>query len=136
MPESVLILNANRQECEELISLLENHRFQMVSAHSLEDLESMLGKADYQALILDLDSVKFDNRLIRRICAKVPGTPLLCTSADRFHPQLEEAMANNIYACISKPVDPEEILYLLKCALENDAPPSKSNQSGTVDLKR
>jgi len=121
-----MILNANRTESEELCTLLKARKYQVTQAHSFDDLGSLLGKTDYQALIIDLDSIQIDNRLIRRISRIIPGTPLLCISADRIHPGLEEAISNHIYACISKPVDPEEILYLLKCALENDTATSNN----------
>jgi|APSaa5957512622_1039677.scaffolds.fasta_scaffold30014_2 DNA-binding NtrC family response regulator len=137
MPVSIIILNADQGECEALRSLLGKREYDTISTHSFEDLELLLEKVDYQALILDLDTVSLDNRSIRRISNLNPKKPILCTSADRIHPELEEAIGNYIYACISKPVDPEEILYLLKCALENDITPSKdgNNQFNQLDHK-
>lgn len=67
------------------------------------------------AVIMDIDSVAVDNRSIRNLTLAYPGVSFLCTSWDRFHPELQDAICYHIYACLNKPIDPEELLYWLKC---------------------
>ena len=38
---------------------------------------------------------------------------------DRFHPELKEALCYHIFACINKPVDPDELVYWIRCIRDN-----------------
>jgi DNA-binding NarL/FixJ family response regulator len=61
-----------------------------------------------------------DNRAIRELASEFPAVHFLCMSKDSFHPELQDAISRHIYACLSKPVDPEELFYWLKCIQEDD----------------
>jgi DNA-binding NarL/FixJ family response regulator len=41
-------------------------------------------------------------------------------SSRPFHPELEEALTSHIYACLSKPIDPDELFYVIRSVYEND----------------
>lgn len=87
---------------------------------SLEGLRRRLdASAECMAILLDLDSIDVENRTIRDLVLKYPGVPFLCTSRDRFHPELKDAICYHIFACINKPVDPDELLYWLRCIRED-----------------
>ena len=51
-------------------------------------------------------------------------------SFDKFHPELKDAICYHIYACLNKPIDPDELLYWLKCIQEDD---TESRGSPTVE---
>jgi DNA-binding NtrC family response regulator len=60
---------------------------------------------------------------------KNPGVYFLCTSADRFHPDLQEALCYHIYACIKKPIDPDELIYLIQSICKDYETEKKGNQT-------
>jgi DNA-binding NtrC family response regulator len=72
-------------------------------------------------VILDMDSVAADNRFFRELKRQAPGLYVLVLSSRSYHPGLEEAMGSHIYACLAKPLDPEEFRYWMKSIAENAA---------------
>ena len=43
-----------------------------------------------------------------------PNETIIALSREQFHPGLEESLRDHIYACLGKPADPDELLYVLK----------------------
>ena len=125
MKKKILVLDADVTSCQELVELLAGRQYSPTSIHNLSDLEGYLEKGSYLAVILDIDSVPVDNRVIRKITMKYPEVSFLCTSKERFHPELKDAICYHIYACLAKPVDPDEIFYLLRSVYEDDTDPKK-----------
>ena len=112
------MLDADEKECGELCALLDDHQFRAVPIHSLPEMMTFIQDTKCLVVIVDLDSVPIDNRAIRELTLKYPGTYFLCLSSDRFHPHLKEALCYHIYACINKPVDPDELLFWIKSIYE------------------
>ena len=125
MEKKILVLNADITSCQELVELLEGRQYATTSIHALSDLEGHLEKGGNLTVILDIDSVPVDNRVIRELTIKYPEVHFLCTSKDRFHPDLKDAICYHIYACLAKPVDPDEIFFLLRSIYEDDTDPNK-----------
>jgi len=125
MEKKILVLNADITSCQELVELLEGRQYATTSIHDLSDLEGHLEKGGNLTVILDIDSVPVDNRVIRELTIKYPEVHFLCTSKDRFHPDLKDAICYHIYACLAKPVDPDEIFFLLRSIYEDDTDPNK-----------
>ena len=125
MEKKVLVIDADVTSCQELVELLVVRQYSSTSIHILSDLEGHLENGSYPVVILDIDSVPVDNRVIRKLTIKYPGVNFLCISKDRFHPELKDAICYHIYACLTKPVDPDEIFYLLRSIFEDDTDPGK-----------
>jgi DNA-binding NtrC family response regulator len=125
MEKKILVLYADVTSCQELVELLEGRQYATTSIHVLSDLEGHLEEGGYLTVILDIDSVPVDNRVIRELTIKYPEVHFLCTSKDRFHPDLKDAICYHIYACLAKPVDPDEIFFLLRSIYEDDTDPNK-----------
>ena len=89
--------------------------------HSILNLEKSLAAGEYLAVILDIDTVAVDNRTIRELTIKYPGLIFFALSAYRFHPELKDAICYHIFACINKPVDPDELFYWLRCIYVDDS---------------
>ena len=121
MKKKILVMNANAQECTSLCTLLNQHHFLTVPADSIQELENILRERDCIAVILDLDTIPVSNRNLKELSIKYPNVTFLCISAKRFHPELQDAIRDYIYACMNKPVDPDELLYWLRNMEENDA---------------
>ncbi|MGD2271979.1 MAG: hypothetical protein PVI06_16365 [Desulfobacterales bacterium] len=117
----IAVLNADEEERREISKLVTQRQYKVVPLNSLAELEVCLEKNDCIAVLMDIDSVPVDNRTIRELTLKHPETYFLCTSKDRFHPDLKDAICYHIYACLSKPVDPQELFYWLKSIQEEDA---------------
>ena len=81
---------------------------------SAAGLENHLNQKDCRIVILDLDSVPTDTFFFRHLKRSHPRLKIIVVSGQPYHPELEEAMSHHIFASISKPVDPDEIVFLLK----------------------
>lgn len=123
MGKLVLVLDADRTQCRQVCTILDERQYQPVAVHSLTDLEQLLGASACRTVIIDIDSVPVDNRLFRVLKQQNPGISFLCLSGSRFHPELQEALGNHIYACLNKPVDPDELFYLLKSIYHSSGRP-------------
>jgi DNA-binding response OmpR family regulator len=118
MKNMILVLNAEEKECAELCDLLNEQQYFTTPIYSLPEMITLIQDIECMAVILDLDTIPIDNRTIRELTIKYSGVYFLCLSSDRFHPHLKEALCYHIYACINKPVDPDELFFWLKSIRE------------------
>lgn len=118
MDGPIAVVNANKEECEEVCALLERNHFQAIPFFSLESLEEFIKENRCQVAILDFDSLPVNNRLIGDLKREHPELPIMGLSSRPFHPELEEAMSTKICACIGKPPDAEELIYCIKSFCE------------------
>ena len=120
MQRSILVMNADRNEFQDLSAVLTRRSYRADRVDSPGDLRMKLEADSFVAVLLDIDSTPVDNRAIRELASAFPAVHFLCMSKDSFHPELQDAISRHIYACLSKPVDPEELFYWLKCIQEDD----------------
>jgi DNA-binding NtrC family response regulator len=116
---AVAVVDADEKQCGRLCEMLRQFDYRATPVHSLPDLEAHLEAHPDQVALLDMDSVVADNRFFRELKRKVPGVYVLALSGRSYHPGLEEAMGSHIYACLGKPLDPQEFLYWMKSIGEN-----------------
>ncbi len=114
MDEPIVVVDANEEQCRELCTMLEEWHYRATPMHSLRDLETYIQATACRAVILDLDTVPVDNRVLRKLKRIDQSLCIMVLSSRPFHPELEEAMSTHIYACLTKPVDEEELGYWLK----------------------
>ena len=105
MPKTIMVVNASSDESRELCRILECSHYLAVPLETLSELAKRLTETRSNALILDLDSLPVDNRLICKLSKEHPELCLIGISSRNFHPELEEAMRTHISACLSKPVN-------------------------------
>jgi len=115
MRNNLLIVKKDLAESEKLCTLLTKEGYQTEVVTLIDDFRSRLATESYMAVVMDLDSVQVENRTIRNMVIAIPGVPFLCTSRDRFHPEMKYAFCYHILACLTKPVDPDALLYWLCC---------------------
>jgi DNA-binding NtrC family response regulator len=118
---AVAVVDADEQQCGKFCALLRRLDYLPTPLSSLSDLEIYLKSHPDGIVILDMDTVKTDNRFFRELKRQAPNLYLLALSSRSYHPGLEEAMGSHIYACLAKPLDPEEFRYCLKAIAENMA---------------
>ncbi len=114
MHELILVVDAGPDERRKLSVILEHHQFSAVALQSLDELAAAVREKSCHGVILDLDGLPVDNRFIRNLCKDNPDLCVIGVSTRTFHPELEESMRTHISACLSKPVDEDELIYWLK----------------------
>jgi len=115
----VVVIDADQQQCHRVVALLHQFSYRAAALYSLTDMEKHMQENPCQVVILDLDTVPATNQFFRAFKRKNPDIYILGLSHLPHHPGLEEAMGSHIYACLGKPLDPEELLYWLKSIPEN-----------------
>ena len=129
MQKPIVVVGGDEAQSRNLCGLLARSHYSTIALHSLLNLERELGETGRRVVILDLDTLPVNNRLFRTLRKTNPGVCIIGLSSRSFHPELEEAMSKYIYACLTKPVDNEELIYWLKSICENDSdsrdPPEK-----------
>jgi len=123
MKKKIVVLDSNQKSSGELSDIINSKNYPFTQAPALSALEDILKSDQYVVVVLDIDSVPIDNRTIRELAIKFPGVRFLCTSKDRFHPELKDAICYHIYACLNKPVDPDELLFWIKSIYEEEEIP-------------
>jgi DNA-binding NtrC family response regulator len=112
-------LNGDPKQNAGICRLLEKAGCLAQIVGSPAELKNRLKDKACIALILDIDSVAVDNRSIKEIATEFPDIPLLCISNEPFHPELKDSILDSIYACLTKPIDPDELNYWVKCIRED-----------------
>ena len=115
----VLIADADRKHCRTICTMLKKHGFGAESVYTLASLERHLMRAKRLVVVLDFDSLSIDNRTVRRISMNHPGVSFLGLSDHRFGPEFREAICHHLYACLKKPIDPDELTYLARGIYED-----------------
>ncbi len=129
MEKRIAVVDADENQCQELCALLEEKGYQTTPMDSIRHLERYLKTSAYPTVILDLDTIPVDNRVIRELIIKNPGIYILGLSKDRYHPELRDAICYHIFACINKPLVLDELFYWLKCIYENDIDPKYQTET-------
>ncbi len=124
MKKNIVVVDADQNQCRRLCTLLEKNQFSTISMPSIQYLEANLKQSSCLAVILDIDSVPVDNRTVRELTIKFPEVHFFCLSEQSFHPELQDAICYHIYACLNKPVDPDELFYFLRSIYENETDPN------------
>ena len=114
MKDPIIVVIADRKQATELGTVLETQNYRSVQSKLLTHLDRLVCENCCRAVILDLDTVPVDNRTLRDLTRAHPGIRVLAVSGRRLHPELKEALSSHIYACLCKPVDPDELIYWVK----------------------
>lgn len=117
--KAVLLMNADPEESAGIALLLRQVNLTAQFVVNPFELKTTMQGASFLAVIMDLDSVPLDNRSIRDLASQFPAIPLLCISKERFHPELKDSIRDHIYACLTKPIDSDELNYWLKSIQED-----------------
>lgn len=121
MDEPIVVVDANEEQCQQLCAVLEARHYRANPLYSFLDLERYLQGSACLVVVLDLNTLSLDNRVIRDLTIKNPGVYFLGLTKHRINPELKDAICYHIYACLTKPVDPEELVYWLRSIEEDDA---------------
>jgi len=98
----------------ELVTALAASGIEVLLCRSISVVEKLCHEDDLGVVILGLDDPRVNNRVLRDLKRKRPALHIIGISSRAFHPELKDAISNYIYACLRKPVDFDELIYLLK----------------------
>ncbi len=120
MKKSIMVLDANKEQCRELCELLEEVQFTAIGLNSTHNLEQRIKETGCKAIFWDIDTVPATNRTVRTFTTKFPGVYFFCLSKHAIHPELREAISQHIYACLNRPIDADELFFWLRSIEENE----------------
>lgn len=115
----IVLLDVEEKELHELNNLLIRQPYKLVLKKSQADLDLSVQENICSVVIINIDTVSVNNRYLRELKRNNPEIKILVMSERKFHPELREAIETCVYACLSIPVEPDELLYLLKSIHEN-----------------
>jgi DNA-binding NtrC family response regulator len=118
MKRKILVVSSNVQESKSLCDLLNHHHFLSGTADSIQEINNILKEENCIAVILDLDTIPVSNRNLKDLSIQYPNVTILFISKKRFHPELQNAIQNYIFACLNKPINPDELLFWIKSIYE------------------
>jgi DNA-binding NtrC family response regulator len=119
MKKSIMVLDANEEQCRDLCRLLEKVQFTAIGLNSTKNLAQHIKDSGCQAIFWDIDTVPADNRTVKNLTKQFPGVYLFCLSGQAIHPELRDAISQHIYACLSRPIDADELFFWLRSIEEN-----------------
>ena len=119
MEKKIILSRLPHDELQEMQQVLSRHQYGNHVVDHMDDLVETLAGNSAFCVILDLDTLDVNNQTIRKLTIQYPDVFFLCTSRNRFHPELKDAICYHIYACLTKPLDYDELLYWLRC-IDND----------------
>ena len=123
MKENIIVLDADQKQRDHLCKFLETLQFCAKPLDSIDHLNDCLSENDCLSVFIDIDTIPVDNRTIRDLTIRFPSVYFFCLSERPFHPELHDAICYHIYACINKPVDPDELLFWIKSISEEEEMP-------------
>ena len=121
MRKDILVVNDNKEECNDLCEALNRAKHQTIPLFSLISLEEKIKETACLAVILDLNALSIDNRLIKKLTIANPEVYFFGLSEKRLNPEFQESICYHIYACLNKPIDLDELLYWIKCICEDES---------------
>ena len=113
MKYEVAVLVSQESQTKALHSILSQGPYSAHDLGALDDIPLYMKGRDKGVLIIDLDTEQVTNAGLRGLKKKHPLS-IIALSGKHLHPDLEESLRHHIYACLGKPVDPDELLYMLK----------------------
>lgn len=120
MKGKAVIVDVDPKQHRELSKILEGRSYETILLNTLKDLQKYLQSNRCTIVIIELDTLPVDIRFFKNLKKMYPALCIMGLSERPFHPELEEAISSHIYACLTKPVDPDEFTYLLKGFSDNE----------------
>jgi DNA-binding NtrC family response regulator len=128
MEKKIVVLDTDEKQGRKLCDILEEGPYRAYSMQSLPDLGKWIEESACMAVFIDIDTVLIDNRIIRDLTLKYPQVHFFCISKHPYNPELKDAICYHIYACLNRPVDPDELFYWLRSIDQNDEYTQPANQ--------
>ena len=122
MKRLIILIGTESKDIQTLIRFLEEEKFRVaieMPHQEISPLSRKIQEGGCRAVIIDLDGVSFKPYYFRDLKRRHPQLNVIGLSERSFHPELADAISSHMYACLKKPVDTDEISYLLKGIFNN-----------------
>jgi DNA-binding NtrC family response regulator len=113
MKYEIAVLVSQKLLSQALRPILDQDPYVLYELGSMDDVARYMQGRDKGLLIVDLDTEQVNNAVLREVKKNHPIT-IIAISSEQFHPGLEEAFRHHLFACLTKPLDAEELLYMLR----------------------
>ncbi|MBC8394059.1 MAG: hypothetical protein H8E17_16015 [Deltaproteobacteria bacterium] len=120
MAKGIVLLDADYQKNNQLGDFLKKQQYRLVVKKTMAELNYYLKNYKGPVILINSDTVAVTNRSLKELKNSYPEQNILIMSQRPFHPELKEAIGSYVYACLSIPVEPDELDYLLKSITENE----------------
>lgn len=89
------------------------------SIRCFSTLEALAGHLDtsptVHAALLDIEIEPLTQDQVLGLASRYPDTVLFCLSRRTLHPELEKSIRDVFFACITKPIQYDELQFFLNC---------------------
>ena len=120
MGNCICILSKDKDQIDELSSIVCERLFGVRAFQNLNDFLKGLNHTDCLAVIMDVDSVPATNRMIRQIKKQYSEISIFFTSKHRLHPDLKDSLSAHHEIILFQIWDPDELDFWLKCFRDNE----------------
>jgi DNA-binding NtrC family response regulator len=122
MKRHVFVVGVEPRTLEQLKSACLSTPYSLNDFSSLVEAKTAIENSPKprNAVLVDFDGLKIRNSLLHIFRRGLPDTYIIGISAKYFHPELEESLREHTYACLSKPVDPDELRFFLRSIFEDE----------------
>ena len=109
-----LIITSDSSTGQSLAGQLPKDLYRARTLTSLKAMDDELADSSRCIAAVDIDTIEPDIQRIRTLKQKFSNMVLLALSARKFHPEHKDVLSNHFFACLSKPVDVHDMLYLIR----------------------
>ena len=118
MGGNILVIDPDGKDSQGFGKLLTRLQITAEIYDSIDRLPAQLDIRRYRAVIIDLDDKTPFKATFEAWRRKNKRLNILGISSKRFHPDLGEVIGQHLFACLKKPVDAEELTFLLNSIVE------------------
>ena len=119
MKIKIYVLAGEEKEARELCRIVEECSFRADSSKSLAEFKESPIEEKRFIVLLDLDSIGVDGPSLKKLKRDYPSATIMTVSSARLHPHLKEAFETDIYASLAKPVDRDELIFLVESVIKD-----------------
>jgi DNA-binding NtrC family response regulator len=112
--QSTVLFQFSKEDAQDLTQAFLATGVNVLQCHSLSEWDMICSENRRGVTLLDLNNATISNRVLKDLRTKHPLIQMIGISSRSFHPELKESMQSYLYACVSKPVDVEEVMYLVQ----------------------
>lgn len=116
--KSIVIINNEVNQISNLSQILAKRGYETIAADIEQVFELNLDRGISGAVLIDLDTVDPGKPFFKRLAREYPLLRSILFTNRAMPLELRDFMSTNILACLRKPFDEDELVYLLKGLLE------------------
>jgi DNA-binding NtrC family response regulator len=119
MGGNILVIGPDEKNSPSFRRLLTRLPFTVASYDAIDHLPPELDIRRYRAVIIDLDDKTPSKTTFETWRRANNHLNILGISSKSFHPGLSEVIGQHLFACLKKPVDEDELFFLLNSMVES-----------------